>query len=45
MKMHKQILVTLMIVVSVVVMTGCEYDGPIAVYNQKRVQATRIKRL
>jgi hypothetical protein len=39
MKAYNQILITLMIIL-IVVMTGCEYDGPTAVYNQKRAQAT-----
>jgi len=39
MKAYNQLLVTLMIAL-MMVMTGCEYDGPTAVYYQKRTQAT-----
>lgn len=38
MKAYNQILITLMIIL-IMVMTGCEYDGPTAMYNQKRAQA------
>jgi hypothetical protein len=39
MKVYKQILATFMIV-SIMVMTGCEYDGPTAMYYQKSAQTT-----
>lgn len=39
MKVYKQILAFLMIVL-IMIMTSCEYDGPTAMYYQKRAQAT-----